>query len=176
MPEANRPYSLETIFKTLLKNNNSPVTKRLIFDQSPIGGIPSKWIIAFMISLPFFLFIGLFNPTMFAMLGIVQSIIFFIVFLSMIMILVTALAFINNNKVIRQITPSWEEHFPEVDLRLCLKTSGTPYKDFFKHYNEAHSQNLSPEAFKEHLAKSFKIMESENQDLSDAIKRNQGKR
>ncbi|HHD75948.1 MAG TPA: hypothetical protein ENK82_03330 [Campylobacterales bacterium] len=176
MPEVNKPYSLETIFKTLLKESSSNVKKRLIFDQKPLGGIPSKWLIAFMISLPFFLFIGLFNPTMFAMLGIVQSIIFFIVFLSMIMILVTALAFINNNKVLRQITPSWEEHFPEVDLRLCLKTSGTPYKDFLKHYKEGRTKNLTPEAFKEHLVKSFKLMESENQELSDAIKRNQGKR
>lgn len=176
MQTASSPYSLETIFEALLKHKNSEAKKRLIFDQKPLGGIASKWIIGFMISLPFFLFVGVFNPTMFEMLGLVQSIVFFIVFLSMVMILVTALGFVNNNKVIRQVTPSWESYFPDVDLRLCLKTSGTPYKDFFKYYNEGLTQNLSAEALQAHLSKSFEIMEDENRELSDAIKRNKGKR
>lgn len=176
MQKASASYSLETIFQALLKYKNSEAKKRLIFDQKPIGGISSKLIISFMISLPFLLFIGIFNPTMFEMLGLVQSIVFFIVFLSMVMILVTALGFVNNNKVIRQVTPSWESYFPDVDLRLCLKTSGTPYKDFFKYYNEGLAQNLSEEAFQNHLTKSFEIMEDENRELSDAIKRSKEKR
>jgi len=172
MQQENSLYSLETIFKTILKTKNAMAKKRLIFDQAPIGGLSSKWVMLFMLSLPFLLFIGLFNPIMFEMLGIAQAVIFFIVFLSMIMILVVALGFINNSKVLREITPSWEEHFPEVDLKLCLKTSGTPYKDFFTYYNDGLAKNLSDNEFKSHLVNSFEIMENENKELSDAIKKN----
>jgi len=176
MQSENSLYSLETIFESLLKVKNSIAKKRLIFDQAPLGGIPSKWIMLFMLSLPILLFMGLFNPTMFEMLGIAQAVIFFVVFLSMIMILVTAIGFINNTKVMREITPSWEEYFPDVDLKLCLRTSGTPYKEFFKYYNEALEKNLSAEALKEHLKESFIQMENENKELSDAIKANKNRR
>lgn len=176
MQSENSLYSLETIFKSLVKVKNAKAKKRLIFDQAPIDGIPAKLIIFFMLSLPFILFLGLFNPVMFEMLGIAQAVIFFIVFLSMIMILVTALGFINNTKVIRQVTPSWEKHFPDVDLKLCLKTSGTPYRDFFKYYNEALEKNLSGETLQKHLEESFVTMESENKELSDAIKQNKNRR
>jgi hypothetical protein len=172
MQSENTLYSLKTIFKSILKTKNKKAKKRLIFDQAPLGGIPAKLIIFFMLSLPFILFIGLFNPAMFEMLGIAQAVIFFVVFLSMIMILVTAIGFINNTKVIRKVTPSWEKHFPDVDLRLCLKTSGTPYKEFFKYYNEGVEKNLSEDAFKAYLAESFTTMENENKELSDAIKKN----
>jgi hypothetical protein len=176
MQAENTLYSLDTIFKTILKIKNSKAYKRLIFDQGPIGGIASKWIIVFMISLPFLLFIGLFNPIMFEMLGIAQAVIFFVVFLSMVMILVTALGFVNNSKVMREITPSWEKHFPDVDIKYALKTSGTPYKDFFKYYNEALDKNLPENELKSHLAKSFQLMEDENKELSEIIKRNKNKR
>ena len=162
-------YSLDTILATFTKTKKDSAKKRLIFDQTPLHGIGAKWIIAFFISLPVMLYIGIFNPTMFDMLGIAQAIIFFIVFLSMVMILIIALTFINNNKVLRQVTPSWENIFPEVDLKLALASGGTPYKDFFKHYSEAVKQGLKGEALKTHLAQAFKLMQEENEDLYLAI-------
>lgn len=162
-------YSLDTILATLTKTKKDSAKKRLIFDQTPLNGIGAKWIIAFFISLPVMLYIGIFNDTMFNLLGIAQAIIFFIVFLSMVMILVIALTFINNNKVLRQVNPSWENIFPEVDLKLALASGGTPYKDFFKHYSEAVKQGLTGEALQVHLSHAFKVMQEENADLYLAI-------
>jgi hypothetical protein len=158
-------YSLDTILATLTKTNNGRAKKRLIFDQAPLKGIGVKWVIAFFISLPVMLYVGIFNDTMFNMLGIAQAIIFFVVFLSMVMILIVAVAFINNNKVLRQVNPSWEKLFPEVDLKLALASGGTPYKDFFKYYSQAVKEGLVAEALQKHLEKSFITMQEENADL-----------
>jgi len=162
-------YSLDTILATLTKTKKDRAKKRLIFDQTLLNGIGAKWVIAFFISLPVMLYMGLFNDTMFKMLGIAQAIIFFIVFLSMVMILIMAVTFINNNKVLRQVTPSWDNIFPDVDLKLALASGGTPYKDFFKHYSEAVKLGLEGEALKVHLQNAFKIMQEENADLFSAI-------
>jgi len=169
-------YSLETILSSITKVKNGVAKKRVIFEQAPLDGIAAKWVIAFFISLPIMLYAGIFNPSMFALLGIAQAIIFFIVFLSMVMILIVATTFINNNKVIRQITPSWKKYFPTVDLKLLLSSSATPYKDFFKHYNNAVQENLTGDALQKNLEESFSTMEKENQPLMDAIRRNENKR
>ncbi len=162
-------YSLDTILATLSKTKNGIAKKRLIYDQSPLHGIGAKWVIAFFLSLPVMLYMGIFNETMFNMLGIAQAIIFFIVFLSMVMILIIAVTFINNNKVLRQVNPSWEKIFPDVDLTWALATGGTPYKDFFKHYSEAAKKGLEGEALLEHLKNAFKVMQEENADLLSAM-------
>jgi len=165
----NENYSLDTILATVAKTNDTSAKKRLIYDQTLLNGVGVKWVIAFFISLPIMLYLGIFNETMFNMLGIAQAIIFFIVFLSMLMILIIATTFINNNKVLRQVSPSWNEMFPEIDLKLALASGGTPYKDFFKHYSQAVKENLTGDALKEHLNKAFKIMQEENADLYNAM-------
>jgi len=164
-------YELKTILDTVSKYKNQQVSKRLIYDQAPIKGIPAKWIIAFFISLPFIEYAGIFNPWMFNLLGIAQAIIFFIVFLSMVMIFIVAITFINNNKVVRQITPSWEKYFPDIDLKMILSSGVTPYKDFFSHYGEAVHQNLKEESLYLFLEKSFEQMKNENSDLLEAMNR-----
>jgi len=163
-------YSLDTILSTIVKIKNSKAKKRLIFDQAPLMGIAVKWVIVFFISLPLMLYIGIFNPAMFALLGIAQAIIFFVVFLSMLMILIIALIFINNTKVLRQIDASWEKLFPEIDLNLALASGGSPYKDFFSHYSEAIKEDLKGEALYAHLQNAFKTMQEENADLYEALK------
>jgi hypothetical protein len=169
-------YSLKTILDTLTKIKNGKVKKRFIFDQTPVGGIGSKWVIAFFISLPVLLYVGIFNPMIFAMLGIAQAIIFYIVFLSMVMIMVIALTFINNNKVLRQVQPSWNEFFPGIDLRLILSSGATPYKDFLKHYNTAITNSLEGDALYTYLQDAVEQMKEENSDLIEAMNnaRNQG--
>jgi len=162
-------YSLDTILATVSKTNNVRAKKRLIFDQTPLEGIGVKWVIAFFISLPVMLYVGIFNETMFNMLGIAQAIIFFIVFLSMVMILIIAVTFINNNKVLRQVNPSWEKIYPEVDLKMALASGGTPYKDFFMHYSLAVKEGLEGKALEQYLAKAFVQMQDENAELYTAM-------
>ena len=162
-------YSLKTILNAVSKTNSSGTKKRLIFDQSELNGIAAKWIIAFFISLPILLYIGIFNEKMFNMLGIAQAIIFYIVFLSMVMIFIIAMTFINNNKVIRQVSPSWDKIFPDIDFKLALASGGTPYKDFFIHYSQAVEQKLEGAALEKHMKEAFKVMQEENADLLEAM-------
>ncbi|MCF6243701.1 MAG: hypothetical protein L3J43_01545 [Sulfurovum sp.] len=164
-------YPLKTILATFTKIRDNVVKKRILFDQSPIKGIGVKWIIAFFISLPLFLYAGIFNPAVFGMLGIAQAIIFYVVFLSMVMIMIIALTFINNNKVTRQITPSWNHYFPNVDLKLVLSSGATPYKDFFKYYKIAEEENIANDALHTYFANAFLKMEEENQDFFEAVNR-----
>ncbi|CAA6824176.1 MAG: Unknown protein [uncultured Sulfurovum sp.] len=170
------PYSLEIILSTITTQKNNTAKKRLIFDQGPLSGIASKWVILFILSLPIMLYAGIFNPVMFEILGIAQAIIFFVVFLSMVMIIIVVSVFINNNKVLREVSSSWNTYFPNVDLKLALSSSATPYKDFFKHYNTALSKNLSGQTLQEELAENFATMEVENQALMNAIRANENKR
>ncbi|PTB87939.1 hypothetical protein C9925_00985 [cyanobacterium G8-9] len=169
-------YTLETILSTLSKIKNGKAKKRLIFDQTPVGGIGAKWIIAFFISLPILLYIGIFNPAVFDMLGIAQAIIFYIVFLSMVMIMIIALTFINNNKVLRQIKPSWDDLFPGIDLKSALSSGATPYKDFFKHYSQAVKEGLEGEKLYAYLQKSFEQMKEENSELLEAMNEAENRR
>ena len=168
-------YSLETILSTVTKVKNSVAKKRLIFDQAPIDGIGVKWVILFLLSLPVMLYAGIFNPTMFELLGIAQAIIFFVVFLSMVMIIVFATIFINNAKVTRQITPTWDNTFKDIDLKLALSSSASPYKDFLVHYNKALKEGLTGQELEESLQDAFKQMAEENKSLLDAMQRNKNK-
>jgi len=164
-------YTLQTMLDTMIKIKNNKAKKRLIFDQSLLNGIGSKWVIAFFISLPILLYIGIFNPKIFGMLGIAQAIIFFIVFLSMIMIMIVGLSFINNNKVIRQITPSWNKLFPTVDLTQILSSGATPYKDFFIYYNQALNEGLKGEILVTRFKENFLKMQEDNKELFEVINR-----
>ena len=163
-------YSLEAILASVSSYKRRVAKKRMIFDQYPLGGISNKWVIAFFWVLPLVEYAGIFNPWVFGMLGIAQAIIFYIVFLSMLMIMVIALGFINNHKVIRQITPSWKQYFPNNELGWVLASGATPYKDFFKHYSAALNQNLQGEALHNALQTAFSTMEEQNKELFEAMK------
>ncbi|NOR56071.1 MAG: hypothetical protein GQ531_07660 [Sulfurovum sp.] len=162
-------FSLKTILDTLTKVKNSKVKKRLIYDQAPLKGIGAKWVIAFFFSLPVMLYAGIFNDWMFSKLGIAQAIIFFIVFLSMVMILVIAVTFINNNKVLRQIDPSWKNYFPDVEIKWILTSGVSPYKEFFAYYSEALEKGLEGDDLYHFMQDSFESMKSDNADLVEAM-------
>lgn len=162
--------SLQTMLDALYTVKNKTAKKRLIFDQSNLEGIGSKWVKAFFISLPILLYIGIFNPFIFNMLGIASAVVFYIVFLSMAMIMIAGLTFVNNTKVVRQIEPSWKNLFPTVDLKQVLASSNTPYKDFLTHYNQALNDDLTGAALSDRLKKKFSQMEDENRELYEQIK------
>ncbi len=163
-------YALKTILDTISKYKKPDVKKRLIFDQSPVGGLGSKWLITAFLLLPFLEYAGIFNPYIFPMLGIAQAIIFFIVFLSIVMILVFTLASINNARAVKKITPSWDHYFPEIDLKLIVTSGATPYKEFFTHYAKALNAELSGKELHAHLKQAFITMQEEHKDLLEAMK------
>ncbi|MDF1874141.1 hypothetical protein JHD48_00175 [Sulfurimonas sp. SAG-AH-194-I05] len=164
-------YTLETILSTVAKENGK---KRILYNFGPVGGWNSTIIGLLFLSLPFLEFAALFNPYAFEYLGIAQSIIFFIVFLSMIMILVIGLIFAFNTNLIRKITPSWNEYFPNQDLSMVMSSGITPYSDFFTMYKSilvhAEEKNVHEE-----LQKAFVIMEKDNEELLKAMNRDKNK-
>ncbi len=163
--------TLEEILEAVSVNKNGVAKRRLMFDQGKVGGISLKWVILFFFLLPALLYAGIFNPAVFDMLGIAQAIIFFVVFLSMLMIMIFALAFINNNSTLRRIKSSWESYFPEVDIKQVLSSGATPYRDFFQHYSEALQKGLSGKELHHFLQKAFETMSEENKELLEAMNR-----
>lgn len=164
-------YALKTILDTISKYKKPDVQKRLIFDQSHVGGLGSKWIITFFLLLPFIEAAVIFNPWVYKILGIAQAIIFFIVFLSIVMILIFTIASINNAKVVKKITPSWDHYFPDIDLKLIVTSGATPYKEFFVHYAKALNKGKRDEELYTYLKQAFVTMQEENKDLIEAMQR-----
>ena len=60
-------------------------------------------LVLFFISLPFIEFALVFNPFVFSKLGIAQSIIFYIIFMSIIMMIIFGVSWVNNKKVLAKI-------------------------------------------------------------------------
>ncbi len=163
-------YPLKTILATFTKANGN---KRTLFNLAPLGGISSSVIALLLLALPFVEYAAIFNPTVFNKLGIAQSIIFFIVFLSIVMIIVFLVSWAVNEKVLKKISPSWESYFPNVDLKMVLSSGVTPYRDFFKVYKGL--MQLEDEALHQELLKAFVQMEDENKDLVEAIRKDKAR-
>ncbi|PHR59408.1 MAG: hypothetical protein COA44_00230 [Arcobacter sp.] len=170
-------YDLKTILlsvSTFKENSDKSkqVKKRLLFDQAPVGGLSIKWFWLTFISMPFIEYAIIFNPIIFPMLGIAQAIVFFVVFLSIVMILIYALYAFNNRSVIDRIKPMWEGYFPEIELNLILTSSHSPYREFFNEYSLIAAEGLSDEALKSKLDDAFTRMQEDNSDLLEAMNRN----
>lgn len=155
----------------LLTFSNSAGQKRLIFNQAPIGGISSFTIIIFIISLPFIEFALIFNSYIFNKLGIATCIVSYIVFLSLIMIIVFLLIWIIKKRTIKKIEPTWNEYFADININAVLSSGITPYSKFFEYYSQAIKTNVKDEDLHNYLKKSFEIMQDENKDLIEALKR-----
>ena len=162
-------FKLKTILDTLTKVKNNSVKKRLIYDRSSIGGIARVWLILLLLLLPLLLAAAIFNPSAFSSLGIARAIVFFIVFLSVIMLMVFGIFFLNNNKSVKQITPSWKHYFPGVDLKMVLASGITPYKDFFKYYGESLNSGTKEKELHQALQENFHKMQEENSDFLERV-------
>jgi hypothetical protein len=162
-------YSLNTILSTIAKKNGS---KRVLYNFGPVGGWSSYVISAIFWSIPFLMFVALFNPYSFEYLGIAQSIIFYIVFSSMSMILVAGLMFAFNSNLIRKISPSWDTYFEGRELSIVVSSGITPYNAFFEKYTLLLKENLSEPEMHKALLKALETMEEDNKDLFDAMNRN----
>ena len=169
-------YSLKVILAALCKvsknsNNTFTAKKRTLFNKAAVGGMSSRTLKLFFLSLPFIEFAIIFNPIIFAKLGIAQSIVFYIVFMSIIMIIIFFVSWKNNKSVLEKVIPAWNEYFPDVDLKQVLSSGVSPYNKFFSEYSRLLDKNLSPTDLKIDLRKSFDDMQEENKDLLEAIAR-----
>jgi hypothetical protein len=169
-------YDLKTILNTIFSNKNNVVKKRLIYDKSPIGGFSSKWIKILLFLMPFAMYAAIFNPRSFEYLGIAQAIVFYIILLVFAMQIVIGVAYFNNRRVVKTITPIWNRYFPDIDFKMILSSGVTPYIDFPKQYQALLKENLKDEAFHKKLQEKFSIMESENADLLNAMNRDKNKK
>jgi len=169
-------YSLSSILNALTKytkKSDMPaiVSKRLIFNKAPLGGISSNMLIVFFISIPFIEYAAVFNPYVFGALGIAQSIVVFIVLLVFLMQVVFLMIWKNNKSVLKRVEKSWESYFPSVDIKMVLSSGVSPYNDFYKAYGEAIGIASNDDELHHSLAKAFALMQDENRDLLEAIQK-----
>ena len=169
-------YSLPSILNALIKHKKNSGTsecikKRLIYSQATLGGISSNQLILFFICIPFIEYAAIFNPYIFGLLGIAQSIVVFIVGLVFLMQVVFVMIWKKNKKTLSKISSSWESYFPSVDLKMVLSSGVSPYNDFYKAYCEASGSTLDDEQLHLALSKAFVVMQEENSDLLAAFNR-----
>ena len=164
-------HTLTSILKSVFKEKNHKVKKRLIYNKAALGGLDSKWVKFAFVMLPFVLYAAIFNPSSFAYLGIAQAIVLYIILLVFAMQVVVAVSYYNNKSVVKIATEAWEAYFPTVEFKQLLSSGVTPYVDFTKHYELALKDGLKDKALQERLSSAFEKMQEENKDLLDAIRR-----
>lgn len=168
-------FSLQTILNsfTRVKKNKSfsTASKYGILDMGVLGGIKRRILVLFFLSLPFIEFAIIFNPSVFNYLGIAQSIIFYIVFMSILMMIIVGVTWKNNKNVFSTIVSSWNNYFPDVDLRVLLSSGVTPYSDFFKRYGAVAHKELDDKSLQASLRKLFNEMQEENRDLFEMMQK-----
>ncbi len=168
-------YALRSILDSISSRAKKRIQKRTLYNLAPLGGISSALIVLFFLSLPFIEFALIFNPYVFKALGIAQSIIFFIVFLSIVMIIIFLLSWINNKAVLKRVSPSWKYYFPNIDLKVLLSSGTNPYSDFFREYS-AIPEDSSDEELHAALKEAFGRMEEENKELIEAMQKDRSKK
>jgi len=165
-------YNLKTILATFTKTNGK---RRSVFNKAPVGGLGSAIVTLFFFSLPLISYGLLFNPYIFQILGIATAIVSYIVSMSFIMIIVFFITLKVKNDVITAIEPSWNEYFPDVELKLVISKGITPYNDFYKYYAEVKDIKQSEESLHKQLLEAFAKMQEENKELLNAIERDNNK-
>lgn len=162
-------YSLKNILLSVADKNGN---RRTFYNLGALGGINTNIVKLFLISLPFIEYAIIFNPIVFNALGIATAIVFFIVFLSIVMLIVFFVYYQIKKRVINKIRPSWESYFPQYSLDMVLSSGVSPYNDFFKHYIDILKEGLNEEETYKRLLNAFLVMSNDNKDLLDAMKRN----
>ena len=158
--------------KTILSTFTTASGKhRTIYNSAPLGGLSSKALILIFISLPFLEYWAIFNSFVFEKLGIATAIVAYIVFLSLIMILVTFVVWSTKKRVIKKIEPSWNVYFKDIKLELVLSNSFTPYSEFFTYLSSINVSDMNDDDLYKYLQNSFNEMETKNKDLLDALRR-----
>ena len=161
-----KTYSLKDILDTFAKPDGR---RRTIFNMGAIGGISSKLVIVLFLSMPFIEYALIFNSYVFGTLGIAQCIVLYIVFLSIIMILIFLITWKIKTSVIKRITPSWKKYFDTIDINMVLSSTRTPYSKFFDYYAQGLCEMKSEDELHHYLLEAFKKMREENKELIEAM-------
>lgn len=152
-------------------SQGSHAKKYTIYNMGILGGMKRSFLIMILFSLPFIEFALIFNPVSFEFLGIAQAIVFFIIFMSVTMMIVYVLIWKNNKKAIAIVSKPWYELFPDVDLSMVLSARLTPYSDFFTEYTFIAKKGLDEDALKGELRTLFDKMQEENKDLLEMMQK-----
>ena len=169
-------YTLKNILESVFKEKNYLLTKRLIYNNAPLGGLDSKWIKFSFFILPFLMYAAIFNKFSFAELGIAQAIVFYIILLVFAMQIIVGVSYYNNKKVVKIASEAWKEYFPEIDFKMIISSGTTPYMEFKKYYAQALNDGLKDDDLTKRLHGDFIKMEEENSVLVEAIRKNQKKK
>jgi len=161
-------YSLKTILTTFTDKNGNKLT---IFNAAPVGGMSSLVIKALFLAMPIIEFFAIFNDFIYQKVGLVTQIVVYIVFMSILMMIVFIIIYMTRKSVIKKITPTWDKYFSDISLSMVLAVGITPYSDFFKHYSSFAAQDISDEKLHEKLKDSFIQMQNENKELLIAIEK-----
>ena len=158
--------------KTILSTFATPAGKhRIVYNSAPLGGLNSTTLIIIFISLPFLEYWAIFNSFVFEKLGIATAIVAYIVFLSLIMLLIAVLIWSTKKRVIKKIKTSWSAYFKDIKLDLVLSNSLTPYSEFFTYLSSIKTSDMSDDNLYKYLQNSFNEMETNNRELMDALRR-----
>jgi hypothetical protein len=170
-----KTLSLQNILDALINVKKTPhgssAKRYTIYDMGILGGMKRSILMVILFSLPFIEFAIIFNPVSFEFLGIAQAIIFFIIFMSIIMIIVFALIWKNNKKVFTALLEPWNNLFPDVDLKMLLSLGITPYSGFYAKYAPISEKNLDEESLKKALRDLFDQIQEENKDLLEMMEK-----
>ncbi len=161
-----KTFPLKTILSTFTDKNGNKLT---LFNAAQVGGLHSFIIKILFLSLPFIEFFAIFNDYVYNKVGLVTQIVVYIVFMSIIMVIIFAVTYMTRRSVVKKITPSWNKYFPDIDLSMVLAVGITPYSDFFKHYTKLAKEELSEDILHEKLKNLFIQMQEENKELLIAI-------
>jgi hypothetical protein len=159
-------YPLKSILATFTNKNGKKLS---LFNAAPVGGMSSLVIKVIILAMPFIEYFAIFNNYVYDKLGLVSQVVMYIVFMSIMMMIVFIIIYITRKSVIKKIKPSWETYFSDVNLTMVLAVGITPYSDFFKHYSKIVEQDLSDVALHEKLKELFVQLQEENADLLIAM-------
>ncbi len=159
-------HPLKSILATFTNKNGKKLS---LFNAAPVGGMSSLVIKAIILAMPFIEYFAIFNNYVYDKLGLVSQVVMYIVFMSIMMMIVFIIIYMTRKSVIKKITPSWKTYFSDVNLAMVLAVGITPYSDFFKHYSKIVKQDLSDVALHEKLKELFVQLQEENTDLLIAM-------
>lgn len=159
-------HPLKSILATFTNKNGKKLS---LFNAAPVGGMSSLVIKAIILAMPFIEYFAIFNNYVYDKLGLVSQVVMYIVFMSIMMMIVFIIIYMTRKSVIKKITPSWKTYFSDVNLTMVLAVGITPYSDFFKHYSKIVKQDLSDVALHEKLKELFVQLQEENTDLLIAM-------
>ena len=157
---------LTEIIKAIAHSDGS---RRVVFDGKNVGKTSAACIYVLFLLLPVIEFVLIFKTPFYAKVGHVTAIVAYIVFLSIVMILIYVITKRHNSKVVKSLEPHWLEHFDSPALEEVVYNKTAVYRDFFKHLKQA-GLPQSEEQIYSALKRIFQNLEEENSDLLSAIK------